>query len=148
MGRFRTQMFINGRSETNFFQLNETLTTAVAAQTGFDWNYILQKKKHLIKIVFDQIGTCHADMCFSKITTIQNVFKSTKSNLFFDLAGDNWYLLKMLRFSLMLTSSFYISVNIFVTQELCFQSSWMDQLLLFKDMCESIPLFKRIILIV
>ena len=74
MGRFRIQLLLedNTWSTQNIINKNDRYSDSYR-----EWsllNLIFTAENFGIKLIYDQIDTAHADMCFSKITITHSIY--------------------------------------------------------------------------
>ena len=76
MGRFRIQLLRNGNWETKFtIEKNTEYSTNSTDWTLLNLDFTgLDLKNYGIKLIYDQIDTAHADMCFSNIMITHSVY--------------------------------------------------------------------------
>ena len=74
MGRFRIQLLL----EDDIWETQYTIPkNSQYSDTSTEWtllNLDLTEKNYGIKLIYDQIDTAHADMCFSNITITHSVY--------------------------------------------------------------------------
>ena len=74
MGRFRIQLIL----EDNVWNTQYTLPkNSQYSNSSTDWTLVnldLTVENYGIKLIYDQIDTAHADMCFSKKTVTHSIF--------------------------------------------------------------------------
>ena len=81
MGRFRNQMLIEDKTWSTQYNIAENTQYS---DTSTDWtllNLDFTVENNGIKLVYDQIDTTHADMCFSNIITTHSVYLKTHINV-------------------------------------------------------------------
>ena len=74
MGRFRIRFLLENNTWTTQYTIAENTQYS---NTSTEWtllNLDFTVQKNGIKLIFDQIDTAHADMCFRNITIIHSVF--------------------------------------------------------------------------
>ena len=68
MGRFRIQFILEDNTWSERYNINKTDRYSGIST---DWTLVnlnFTEENYGTKIIHDQIDTCHADMCFNKIT--------------------------------------------------------------------------------
>ena len=74
MGRFRIQLLL----QENIWSTRYTIPKNTQySNTSTDWtllNLDFTEENYGIKLIYDQIDTAHADMCFSNITITHSVY--------------------------------------------------------------------------
>ena len=74
MGRFRIQLLL----ENNTWSTQYTIAkNDQYSDTSTDWtliNFDITQENYGIKLIYDQIDTPHADICFSKISMAHSIF--------------------------------------------------------------------------
>ena len=85
MGRFRIQLLL----ENNIWKTQYTIAKNDRYNNNStDWtllNLNFTVEKYGIKLIYDQVDTAHADMCFSNITITHSVYSMNNVNYFKDL---------------------------------------------------------------
>ena len=74
MGRFRVQLLLENNSWSTHYPITKNTQYS---NTSTDWtllNLIFTVENYGIKLIYDQIDTAHADMCFSNITITHSVY--------------------------------------------------------------------------
>ena len=74
MGRFRVQLLLEDDTWTTQYTINKNTQYS---NTSTDWtllNLDFTVENYGIKLIYDQIVSPHADMCFSNITITQSVY--------------------------------------------------------------------------
>ena len=74
MGRFRIQLLLDDNTWSTVYTIAKN---AQYSDTSTDWtllNLDFPIENYGIKLIYDQIDTAHADMCFSNITITHSVF--------------------------------------------------------------------------
>ena len=74
MGRFRIQLFLNGNTWSTRYNIpkNDQYSDNSTDWTLVNLNFTVEN--YGIKLIYDQLDTAHADMCFSNITITHSVF--------------------------------------------------------------------------
>ena len=74
MGRFRIQLLSEDNTWSTRYNIpkNEQCSNISTDLTIISLNFSVEK--YGIKLIYDQIDTAHADMCFSKITITHSVY--------------------------------------------------------------------------
>ena len=74
MGRFRIQLFLEDNTWSTQYTIDEN---DGYSDSSTDWSLLnidFTTKNYGIKLIYDQIDTAHADMCFSYITITHSVY--------------------------------------------------------------------------
>ena len=74
MGRFRIQLLLDDNTWTTQYTIEKN---TLFNETDSDWtllNLDFTEEKYGIKLIYDQINSAHADMCFSNITITHSVY--------------------------------------------------------------------------
>ena len=74
MGRFRIQLLLEDITWSTRYnkEKNDRYSDTSTDWTLVSLNFIVEN--YGIKLIYDEIGSPHADMCFSKITVTQSVY--------------------------------------------------------------------------
>ena len=74
MGRFRIQLLVEENTWSTRYNIpkNDRYRVTSTDRTKLGLNFA--QKNYVIKLVYDEIDTAHADMCFTDIVIIQSVF--------------------------------------------------------------------------
>ena len=74
MGRFRNQLLLEDNTWSTIYAIEKN-TNYSASSTNWELlNLDFTQSNYGIKLIFDQIDTAHADMCFSNITLTHSVY--------------------------------------------------------------------------
>ena len=74
MGRFRIQLLLEDNTWSTIYTIPKNTQYS---DTSTDWSLLnidFTKENYGIKLIYDQIDTAHADMCFSNITITHSVY--------------------------------------------------------------------------
>ena len=74
MGRFRTQLLLEDNTRSMRYNIPKNDSYGDSSTQGTLVNINFTVENYGIKLIYDQIDTPHADMCFSKITITHSVF--------------------------------------------------------------------------
>ena len=74
MGRFRIQLLLEDNTWSTRYNIpkNDRHSDTSTEWTLVSWNFT--EKKYGIKLIYDEIDTAHADMCFSNITITHSIY--------------------------------------------------------------------------
>ena len=74
MGRFRIQLLLEDNTWNTQYAIlkNDWYSDSDSERTLLNLNFTVEK--YGIKVIYDQIDTVHADMCFSNITITHSVY--------------------------------------------------------------------------
>ena len=74
MGRFRIQLLLDDITRSTLYTIPKNTEYS---DLPFDWTLLILNftvENYGIKLIYDQIDTPHADMCFSNITITHSVY--------------------------------------------------------------------------
>ena len=74
MGRFRIQLLLEDNTWSTIYTIEKNTNYSVSST---DWellNLDITQSNYGIKLIYDQIDTAHADMCFSNISITHSVY--------------------------------------------------------------------------
>ena len=74
MGRFRIQLLLEDNTWSTIYTNGKNTNFS---DSSTDWSLLSldnTQSNYGVKLVYDQIETAHADMCFSKITITRSVY--------------------------------------------------------------------------
>ena len=74
MGRFRIQLLLEDNTWSTQYTIAKNTNYSNSSTEWSLLNIDFTQKSYGIKIIYDQIDTAHADMCFSNITITYSVF--------------------------------------------------------------------------
>ena len=74
MGRSRVQLLLEDNTWSNRYNIRKNDRYSVISTEGTMVRLNFTVKNYGIKLIHDQIGTAHADMCFSNITKTRFVY--------------------------------------------------------------------------
>ena len=74
MGRFRIQLLLDGNTWSTRYKIpkNDRFSDTSTKRTLVSLNFTVENYE--VKLIYDQIDTAHADMCFSNITITDYVY--------------------------------------------------------------------------
>ena len=74
MGRFRIQLLLEDNTWSTVYTINKN---SQYSDNSTDWSLLnidFTTQNYGIKLIYDQIESAHADMCFSNITITHSIF--------------------------------------------------------------------------
>ena len=74
MGRFRIQLLLEDNTWSTRYKIPENNRYSTSSTQWTLVNLNFTEEKYGIKLIYDQIDTTHADMCFSDITITHSVY--------------------------------------------------------------------------
>ena len=74
MGRFRIQLLLEDDTLNTEYTIAKNTQNDTTSTEGTLLNLDFTVENYGIKLIYDQIDTAHADMCFSNITITHSVY--------------------------------------------------------------------------
>ena len=74
MGRFRIQLLLENDIWTTQYTINKTTQYSATSNEWTLLNLDFTEENYGIKLIYDQIDSPHADMCFSNLTITHSVY--------------------------------------------------------------------------